>query len=1078
MKTINTLLAALALCMSSVAQAQNNDLKPGDEVQLVNPEFDNGQTGWTKNNNNFGINTSEAFCDENKFASNWGGGVWGIEQTVEGLPNGVYLLQVNAFDMLTWSGRLADELKKQTTPSTYVFANDKQVRMKSVLDDALTGQNIYRYYKGESNYFEYLDDDDATCWMPVNNKAISVALYRSPLLYLNSVVAAVTDGKLTIGFKHDATSDTRVYWDHFRVTYLSNDVSKLQHLTDSVKNAALSNKALNDFLAQEEEEERQKMKLLDITVSVPGTLGDLMLAEVANLSDVKRLKVKGQLNEADLTNLRDRCLNLVEIDMSEAKNTEILERQFQEHKDLRYVKLPAYLTSLPDHAFYQCYSLNTVQLPSTLTSIGWEAFCRCYNLREAVLPEGITTMSDDCYNGAGLQKLVLPTTLKTIPRAAFRNNYELSDLQFNGQTTIFNSSLPFGYCTHLKRLVMPATMQSIGGYAFEGCERLEDVQLNEGLYELWGAFQGCKALKKLTLPSTMQALYGVPFSGCDSLKELTCLCVAPPFTMYNLTSGSDRSNPFGGRDQDKGRTVIVPYVSANVYKQTAGWDLHNIVASQQLPKDVFMNMPYTMTWPQELMTTWKPNIYIIPNAKNTSSESGNGGMLTYGSLYVGKNAGFSADTLNTYYSFYSAKEADRRWYFTPLFVDGTARADHIITEINVPKDFWTFFSVPYDVNVSEITSTHPDDPFAIRTYDGQKRAEGKNSEAWVNLTKDDVLHAGQGYIIRTTNSTSGQYYNNYFLPSVNNANKPKYFTNDHVAVTLANYPTEFAHNRSWNFLGNPYPCYFDIRAMQTTAPITIWNRRGSYETYSPQDDDYVLNPGQAFFIQRPLDNDEVVFLKEGRQMNTSIRDTIYYNSARAMTRVKPRRVFNVILTAEDHGETEMVDRTRFVINESATVGYDAGLDAPKFFSLEQGVAHLYTIVDRLQYAINERPAADGQILLGMQLPVGGTYTLALNSKTAETVTLVDNETGTETLLTDTGGYTFQANAGTNNNRFVLHLGSPTVVEPVAVELQQTEQLFDLQGRKVANGQMVNGQWSNSQLTKGIYIKQNKKVVVK
>ena len=1062
MKTINTLLTALALCMSSVAQAQNNDLKPGDEVQLVNPEFDNGQTGWTRKNNNFGVCTSDAFCGGNKFAANWGSGVWGIEQTVEGLPDGIYQLQVNALDMLTWTGNRAQMIKERTLPSTYIYANDKQVRMKSVLDDALTGQNIYRYYKGESNYFEYLDDDDATCWMPNNDKAVGVAMYRSPLLYLNSVVAAVTDGKLTIGFKHDATSDTRVYWDHFRVTYLSDDVTKLQHLTDSVRNAALSNEALNVLLDQEEEEERQNMKLLNITVSVPGTLGDLMLAEVANLTDVKRLKVKGQLNEADLTNLRDRCLNLVEIDMSEAKNTEILKGQFQDHKDLRYIKLPPYLVSLPDHAFYQCYSLNTVQLPSTLTSIGWEAFCRCYNLREAVLPEGIATIGDDCYNGAGLQKLVLSTTLKTIPRAAFRNNYELSDLQFNGQTTIYNSSLPFGNCTHLKRLVMPATMQSIGGNAFEGCVRLEDVQLNEGLYELWGAFQDCKALKRLTLPSTMQGLYGVPFEGCDSLKELTCLSVAPPFTMYNLSGGSDRSNPFGGRAQDKGRTVIVPYVSANVYKQTAGWDQHNIVVSQQLPKDVFMNMPYTMTWSQDLMTTWKPNIYIIPNAKNTPSEGGNGGMLTYGSLYVGKNAAFSADTLNTYYSFYSAKEADRRTFFTPLIVDGTARADHIITEINIPQNFWTFFSVPYDVKISEITSTHPDDPFAIRTYDGQKRAEGKNTEAWVNLTKDDVLHAGQGYIIRTTSNVSGQYYNNFFLPSVNNTNKPKYFTNNHVTVTLANYPTEFAHNRSWNFLGNPYPCYFDIRAMQTTAPITIWNRSGRYETYSPQDDDYILNPGQAFFIQRPLDNGEVLFFKEGRQMNTTVRDTIYYNSARAMMPVKPRRVFNVTLA----NETENLDRTRFVVNESATTGYDAALDAPKFFSLEQGVAHLYTIADRVQYAINERPVAEGMIQLGMQLPVAGTYTIALNSKTAEAVTLIDNETGTEMLLTDTGGYTFQANAGTANNRFTLRLGGATAIESVAAQLQQTEQFFDLQGRRVNTP------------TKGLYIKQNKKVVIK
>ena len=244
-------LLTLTAMFSFAVVAQNNNLKPGDEVQLVNPEFDDGQKGWTRNNCNFDVNTTDASCGGNKFASHWGTGIWGIEQTVEGLPAGVYLLQVNALDLLTWTGDRAQMIKERTMPSTYIYANDKQVRMKSMLDDALTGQNIYRYYKGEAKNFEYLDDDDATCWMPNNDKAIGVAMYRSPLLYLNCVVAAVTDGKLTVGFKHDATSDTRIYWDHFRVTYLSDDVSKLQHLTDSVKNAALSNKALNDLLAQE-----------------------------------------------------------------------------------------------------------------------------------------------------------------------------------------------------------------------------------------------------------------------------------------------------------------------------------------------------------------------------------------------------------------------------------------------------------------------------------------------------------------------------------------------------------------------------------------------------------------------------------------------------------------------------------------------------------------------------------------------------------------------------------------------------------------------------------------------------------
>lgn len=1078
MRTLRTYLTVLALCTATVALAQTQDLKPGDEVTIQNPEFDNGQTGWTKKNTNFSVNTSDAFCGANRFAVEWGGNVWSIEQTVEGLRNGIYLVQVNAFDMLSSRDKqnVENALADGTPVNSSVFANDQKVKMKSILDDALTGQNIYRFYNGESSYFEYVDDDDATSWMPLNDKAVGVAMVRSKLLYLNSVVCAVTDGKLTIGLQHETKDETRIYWDHFRVTYLSDDVSKLKHLTDSVKNAALSNAALNAVLAQEEETERQGYQMVEVTVAQPGTLGDEIFAKKGNdfnLPDLKRLRIKGQLNEADLTTLRDRCTGLLELDMSQVLNTTLIDNQFQDHQVLRYVMLPPYLEAVPSKAFYQCYSLNTVELPAPLKEIGWQAFYRCYNLREAVLPEGVTKIGDECYCESGLQRVVFPTTLKTIPIGAFRNNYELSDIQFNGQTTIYNSNGAFVSCTHLKKLVMPATMESIGGNAFENCVRLEDVQLNEGLYEIWGSFKGCKALKKLTLPSTMQALYHCPFSDCDNLMELTCLCVAPPFTMHNLISSSGRNNPFGDREKDKGRTVIVPYISQTVYKQTAGWDQHNIETHQQLPKDVFMNVAYNMTWPASLMETWKPNVHITPNFKNTSSEGGNGGMLTYGSLYVGKNASFSADTLSTYYSFYAAKEADRRKYFTPILMVGNGRADHIITEINVPQDFWTFFSLPYDVKASEITSTHPDDPFVIRTYDGKKRAEGKNTEAWVNLTKDSVLHAGQGYIIRTTNGDYYQYYNNFFFPSVNNANKPKYFTNEDVVVTLQNYPTEFAHNRSWNFIGNPYPCYFDIRAMQTTSPITIWNRSGKYETYSPLDDDYVLNPGQALFIQRPLDQSQVVFIKEGRQQNTTIRDTIYYNSARAAAPAN-RQVFNLQLaeyseSTDDSSlstlHSSLSDRTRFVINAAATTGYDAGRDASKFFSMEQGVAHLYTIADGVQYAINERPLGDGEIQLGMQLPTAGTYTLTLTKSASLPVTLIDRHTGTETDLT-ANAYTFRANAGTQNSRFVIRLGGATGIRTVVSGSVADTPLYDLQGRRV------------SQPRQGVYIKDHKTVILK
>ena len=1035
-------------------QQDAKKLQPGDQVELVNPEFSNGMTGWTHPNGNF---STWASATVNDTIGYWNGSQpYSIYQSVTDLPKGLYLVQMNGFDQAKAVNAsdysvIEQWLAEGNIAETYLFANDQEVLMKNVLDDALTGQNIYRWYNGVTTNDSYFTDEAATRYMPkYNEHAWNIALSHHPQLYLNSVVCAVTDddGTLTFGWrKTDKDRQAPVVFDHFRVTYLSSDVTKLQQYANEYK--PLTGEALNKVIDQRDEQQRQAYQMLSLAVEQPGTLGDEIFGALGtdfNLADLKRIKISGQLNDADLVNLRDRCTGLLEIDLSQMLNTTLIESQFRNHYQLRYVELPDYLESLPANSFQNCY-----------------------NLRRAVLPEGLVTLGSSAYQGAGLQQLVLPPTLLAIPFAAFRNNYELTDVQFNGQTTL-GKSYTFSNCTHLKTLSLPATMQSIGDYAFESCTRLEDVRLNEGLTEILdNAFIKCRSLRQLTLPSSVQGLYKSPFEQCDSLMHLTSLAVAPPYCLGTAASGYAHYNPFGSSRVP--RTVSVPYISEGVYKQTYGWDQHNIVTHPDLPKNVYINQDYNLTWPADLMASWKPNIHLTPTAKNVQSYYD---YVTIGSLYVGSKASLSADTLTTYYGFHVAKEADNRRFFTPMLVNGTARADIIVTEMNVPQDFWTFFSLPYDVKVADITRSHPDDPFVIRTYDGQKRAEGKNTEAWVNMTADSTLHAGQGYIIRTANGDYYQHYNNFFLPSVNNGNKTRYFTNADVVIDLKEYPTEFAHNRSWNFLGNPYPCFFDIRAMQTTSPVTVWSRSGRYETYSPLDDDFILNPGQAFFVQRPLEQSQLIFLKEGRQQNLTIRDTIYYNSSRARMAGQQRQVFNLLLF-DGGNPSAQADRTRLVVNEAASRSYEPGLDASKFFSIEAGAAHLYTLCDGVQYAINERPLADGLVQLGLQVSREGTYTISLAQQLLSlvgegpglrSVTLIDQQEHTETDLT-TQDYTFQAASGTSNQRFLIRLdGSTSGITETTAGKPVNSTYYDLQGRPV------------SQPQQGIYVKDGQKVIIK
>lgn len=295
-------------------------------------------------------------------------------------------------------------------------------------------------------------------------------------------------------------------------------------------------------------------------------------------------------------------------------------------------------------------------------------------------------------------------------------------------------------------------------------------------------------------------------------------------------------------------------------------------------------------------------------------------------------------------------------------------------------------------------------------------------------------------------------------------NKNNIFANNNVEVPLAYYESEFAHNRSWNLIGNPYPSYYDIRAMQTSAPIIVWDTyQNNYRAYSPEDDSYILNPGQAFFVQRPVDEESILFLKEGRQTNLEVRDVEYGNANHAPNRaqsVSQRSVFNVVLSNGNQS-----DRARFVINESAKKDYDQGRDATKFSSLER-VSQLYTIENGVNMAINERPLSNGVIALGMSIATAGTYTLTLNTTVGNEIWLIDTLTGQEVLLNDQG-YTFSTGAGTYDSRFQIRLGAGVITGVNGIDADyQVEPMYDLQGRQT------------DALQKGIMIQDGKKVILK
>ena len=410
-------------------------------------------------------------------------------------------------------------------------------------------------------------------------------------------------------------------------------------------------------------------------------------------------------------------------------------------------------------------------------------------------------------------------------------------------------------------------------------------------------------------------------------------------------------------------------------------------------------------------------------------------------------------------------------HFTSLISNGTMRSDNVETTLRVyDTNTWYFISLPYDVKVSDITYTDGTQ-FAIRKYSGQNRA-AQSGSTWVNLTENDVMQAYEGYILRCNKQNA-----DFTFPAINNTNKNKVFEKESVVMPLGEYLCEFEHNRSWNLIGNPYPCYYDTRRMDFTAPITVWNRYNQrYDAYSPVDDSYILHPAQSFFVQRPVNQATITFDNAGRQKNAAVQALESRAMSRKFPSLSPRKIYNVIMS---DGMTE--DHTRFVINSGATCAYELDKDASKFIADDNKSMLVYTIENGVKYAINERPMTDGIVSLGFYAPIDGEYTLSLNTQQDDNINLIDNENHAETALT--GEYRFNASAGYNDARFTLMFGEATGISIINVDhgtvsANAPYAVYTTDGRLVGYYSAGN----DATLSKGIYVINSKdvkrKIVVK
>ena len=827
-----------------------------------------------------------------------------------------------------------------------------------------------------------------------------------------------------------------------------------------------------------------------------GELGHVILDEATYLQEVNKLTVvSGNLNSEDWKTLKS-MTNLVELDISGMAVTSIPSSAFSNKWGLekivlpkkletigssafsgtgiKEIELPESLTTLDSHAFHNCTSLTSIKIPDKITKISYGIFQNCSNLQSVNFPSTLTLIEERAFYGTDLSEIDIPGSVENINEYAFYRNENLKKVTFNeGLVKIGSNS--FLSCKSIESIVFPSTLRTIGNSGFQGCENLKQISLNEGLVSINSyAFSGCTGLTDIVLPSTLEYCKGYAFNECVNIKTIEARSVLPPTT--------DGSCPLSYVDLT-GVTLYVPSWSIGEYQLADGWnEFYTFQASNYLPQSIKVNKDFYFSLGDNDNKEYRPNISMTWSDHEVRDANGNSNYER-GNLTVSSRSKLAINDFDMIFSPYAKYYLDEnirynnqgnyyktKYNGTSLIVKGEMRAENVTLNLYNRRGIWQFVTFPFDVKVSDIVPESENTSWVVRGHSGAMRAAGKNDSVWVNLKADDVLEAGKGYIMHCYNPDK-DLVKFRVSPLTTTVNRQLLFASDNRTLPLEENLSEFEHNRSWNLIGNPYPSFYDTRFMEFDAPFMVWNSyTQNYYAYNPADDAYILSPGEALFVQRPVDQKDITFLKDGRQIDQYAR-TLIDETTQARARGKEgvqRSVFNLTLSGENTS-----DRTRVVLNDEASMTYEMNKDAAKFASTVPTVAQIYSWNGESRYAINERPTGSGIVNLGVHCGTKGTYTIALANAVDGQVILEDKLMNISTEITADKGYSFEAEAGDDDSRFVLHItrgigggDDTTGINGITTETGEKQEVYSLDGIKM------------NAAKKGVYIQNGKKIIKK
>lgn len=243
--------------------------------------------------------------------------------------------------------------------------------------------------------------------------------------------------------------------------------------------------------------------------------------------------------------------------------TTIEESAFKSCTKLSSVTLPSNLTSIGAQAFRSCSALISLALPSGVTSIGESAFEECRSLPSVTIPAGVRSLPTKTFSGCKkLAQVMLPESLQTIGASAFSGCSSLSSIAL--PKSLVNLGEGAFSDTGLEKLVFPASISTVPSNAFSFCNALRTVVFEEGVQQIAkDAFLCCHILNTITVPPSLTEIADGAFTECELIRSLRLFKTVPGDLRVNVKA-------FGGRLPYE-LVLYVPTGCEEAYQKASPW---------------------------------------------------------------------------------------------------------------------------------------------------------------------------------------------------------------------------------------------------------------------------------------------------------------------------------------------------------------------------------------------------------------------------------------------------------------------------------------------------------------------------